>query len=78
PFVAGMGAMDYPRFMTFNVVGALLWIGLILPCGWFFGNLPLVKKNFELVVIGIICVSVLPMVFEVWKTRRQRAADRRG
>jgi membrane-associated protein len=74
PFVAGSGAMNYPRFMTFNVVGAVLWIGLLLPAGWFFGNFEIVKKNFELVVLGIIFVSVLPMVFEIWKARRAGAA----
>lgn len=72
PFVAGSGAMNYSRFMLFNVAGALLWVVLILPAGWFFGNIPVVKKNFELVVLGIIFVSVLPMVFEVWKARRAR------
>jgi membrane-associated protein len=67
PFVAGSGAMDYRRFMTFNVVGALLWVALILPAGWFFGGIPVVKKNFELVVLGIIAVSVLPMAIEILK-----------
>ena len=56
--------------MKFNVIGAFLWVGLILPAGWFFGTIPVVKNNFELVVIGIIVVSVLPMIFEVWKARR--------
>lgn len=65
PFVAGSGAMDYKRFMTFNVVGALLWVGLILPAGWFFGNIPIVKNNFEIVVLGIIGFSLLPMVYEI-------------
>jgi len=74
PFVAGMGAMTYSRFMTFNVVGAVLWIGLILPVGWYFGNIPIVKKNFELVVVGIIGVSLLPIAFEVWKARKAGAA----
>lgn len=78
PFVAGMGAMTYSRFMTFNVVGALLWIGLILPIGWYFGNIPIVKKNFELVVVGIIGVSLLPIVFEVWKARRASEAPGAG
>ena len=73
PFVAGSGAMDYKRFMTFNVVGAIAWVALILPSGWFFGNLPWVKKNFELVVLGIIFVSVLPMIVEIlreWQRAR--------
>lgn len=70
PFVAGSGAMNYRRFMAFNVVGAGLWVVLIVPAGWFFGNIPVVKENFELVVIGIIVVSVLPMVYEIWKARQ--------
>ena len=65
PFVAGSGAMDYKRFMTFNVVGALLWVGLILPAGYCFGQMEVVKKNFELVVLGIIAFSLLPMVYEI-------------
>ena len=78
PFVAGSGAMNYRRFMFFNVTGAALWVGLILPAGWFFGNIPIVKSNFELVVIGIIVVSVLPMVFEIWKARRVQSSQRNG
>ncbi len=69
PFVAGTGEMDYRRFMSFNVIGAVLWVGLILPCGWFFGNIPIVKKNFELVVLGIIAISVLPMVIEIARAK---------
>lgn len=69
PFVAGSGRMDYKRFMYFNVIGALLWVGLILPAGWYFGNIPIVKKNFEVVVIGIIVFSLLPMVFEIVKAK---------
>ena len=77
PFVAGSGEMDYRRFMSFNVVGAVLWVGLILPCGWFFGNIPIVQKNFELVVLGIIGISVLPMVIEIAraKLKKQLPAD---
>jgi membrane-associated protein len=73
PFVAGSGEMEYRRFMSFNVIGALLWVGLILPCGWFFGNIPIVQKNFELVVLGIIGVSVLPMVIEIAKAKLKKA-----
>ena len=69
PFVAGSGEMDYRRFMFFNVTGAVLWVGLILPCGWFFGNIPIVKANFELVVLGIIGISVLPMVIEIARAK---------
>jgi membrane-associated protein len=50
-------------------------VALILPAGWFFGNIPIVKRNFELVVVGIIFVSVLPMVYEIWKARRAQAKE---
>ena len=69
PFVAGSGDMEYRRFMFFNVTGAILWVGLILPCGWFFGNIPLVKANFELVVLGIILISILPMIVEIARAK---------
>lgn len=69
PFVAGSGEMDYKRFMFFNVTGAVLWVVLILPAGWFFGNIPVVKENFELVVLGIIGFSVLPMVWEIARAK---------
>ena len=81
PFVAGSGAMNYRRFMVFNVTGAFLWVALIVPAGWFFGNIPVVKENFELVVVGIIVVSVLPMVYEIWKAnhvKKREAATRRA
>ena len=73
PFVAGSSKMDYKRFMYFNVIGALLWVGLILPAGWFFGNIPIVKSNFEIVVLGIIVISILPMVFEIAKAKLSSA-----
>jgi membrane-associated protein len=73
PFVAGMGAMNRSQFMGFNVVGAVAWVGLILPAGWFLGQLPFVKKRFEVIVLGIIFVSVLPVVWEAWKARRQNS-----
>ena len=69
PFVAGSGGMCYRRFMFFNITGALLWVGLILPAGWFFGNIPVVKENFEMVVLGIIFVSVLPIIIEVARAK---------
>jgi membrane-associated protein len=61
--------MDYRRFMFFNVTGAILWVGTLLPAGWFFGNIPVVKENFELVVLGIIGFSVLPMVWEIARAK---------
>ena len=72
PFVAGSGAMDYRKFMTYNVVGALLWIGSLVPAGWYFGNFPIVKDNFEIVVFGIIGVSLLPMVIEFARAKLSR------
>lgn len=69
PFVAGSGQMNYKRFMLFNVIGALLWVGLILPAGWFFGSIPVVKNNFEIVVLGIIAVSLLPMAIELLRAK---------
>ena len=71
PFVAGIGQMTYMRFMSFNVVGALLWVLLLVPAGYFFANVAFVKKNFSLVIIAIIFVSILPAVFEFWRERRR-------
>jgi membrane-associated protein len=72
PFVAGSGSMDYKKFMTFNITGALLWVGLLLPAGWYFGNFTLVRENFELVVFGIIGISILPMVIEIARAKLKR------
>ncbi len=74
PFVAGMGAMNFPRFLLFSLLSTTLWVVLLVPCGWLFGGIPAVKKHFELVVVGIVFVSILPMVVEYWKARRQGAA----
>ena len=70
PFLAGVGKMSYARFFGFNVSGALLWISICLYGGFFFGNLEIVKKNFTLVILGVIFVSVLPALFEVMRSRR--------
>jgi len=70
PFVAGVGAMTYPRFIFYNILGGALWTSLFLGAGYFFGNIPVVKENFTFVVLGIIAVSVLPMVIEYLKGRR--------
>ena len=69
PFVAGMGNMHYGRFIRYNIIGALMWVGLLTYAGYFFGELPVVKNNFGLVVIGIIMVSVLPMAVEIAKAK---------
>lgn len=72
PFVAGSGSMDYKKFMFFNVIGALLWVGLLLPAGWIFAGNKIVKENFELVVFGIIGVSILPMVIEIVRAKLKK------
>jgi membrane-associated protein len=71
PFVAGVGTMKYRRFLTYNVIGAFLWTAIFISLGYFFGNLPFVQENFELVVIGIILVSVVPMVIEFVRGRAE-------
>ena len=67
PFVAGVGAMPYPRFLGMSLIGSFAWVGLFVWAGFFFGNLPVVRENFSLVVMGIIAVSLLPMALEVAK-----------
>src|SRR4029079_3727083 len=69
PFVAGVGAMNYPRFISYNVVGGLLWVFIFTLAGYFFGNLPFVQHNFTLVVLAIIAISVLPAIFEIVRDR---------
>lgn len=74
PFVAGVGAMSYPKFITYNVVGAVLWVVLFVLAGYYFGNIPTVRENFTLVILTIIAISVLPMVIEAVRARRSRPA----
>jgi len=71
PFVAGIGAMSYGRFLAYNVVGGVLWVAICLFAGYFFGNLPFVKKNFSLVIIAIVLVSILPALVEYLRHRRE-------
>ena len=78
PFVAGVGTMEYGRFISYNVLGGFLWVTLFLFMGNFFGNIPFVKANFELVIIGIILVSVLPMIIEYLKARSEKKANEAG
>ena len=74
PFVAGIGRMHYRRFLTYNVVGALLWNSLFISAGYFFGNLSLVKNNFSLVILVIIILSCLPMIIEFIRIKMSRSA----
>lgn len=69
PFVAGIGAMSYGKFISYNVFGGLLWVSIFTFLGYFFGNLPFVQNNFSIVVLAIILVSVLPGVYEYLKER---------
>ena len=72
PFVAGVGAMNYAKFIVYNVVGGLAWVALFIFGGYWFGNQEFVKKNFSLVVLAIIIISVMPMVVEFIRARRGR------
>jgi len=74
PFVAGVGAMSYGRFLTYNVVGAVLWVGIFVLGGYFFGNITVVRENFTLVILAIIAISVLPIAVEALRAWRSRPA----
>jgi membrane-associated protein len=71
PFVAGVGQMRYPRFLLFNISGAVVWVLSLTYAGYFFGNLPWVKNNLTAIIVGIIVVSILPAIFEWWRERRR-------
>ena len=73
PFVAGIGALAYRRFLFFNVVGALLWVVLLTYAGYFFGNLPIVRDNLTAAIMVIILLSIMPGIFEYWRHRRRAA-----
>lgn len=72
PFVGGMGQMPYSEFIKYNLVGAVLWVTSFTLLGYFFGGLQIVKENFSLFLIGIIVVSVLPMVIEIWRAKTKK------
>ena len=71
PFVAGFGRMNYAKFLTFSIIGGILWICGLLSLGYFFGNLEFVKNNFGVVIIAIIFISILPAIIEVIKARKE-------
>ena len=72
PFVAGIGKMTYAKFLLYNVVGGILWIVLFVVGGYFFGNIPFVKKNFTLVILAIIFLSILPGIIEFIRHKRKK------
>ena len=72
PFVAGMGSMSYRKFATYNIVGGIVWIGSLLYAGYLFGNIPIVRDNFGIVVIAIIIISILPAVVEIIRGRSRK------
>ncbi|MDB5991286.1 MAG: hypothetical protein JWQ10_2689 [Herbaspirillum sp.] len=76
PFVAGVGAMRYTRFLSYNIVGAVAWVGAFSYAGYFFGNLPLVKKNLSLLILAIVVISLMPAVMGFIRQRRETTADR--
>ena len=74
PFVAGIGRMAYLKFVSFSVGGSILWITLLTLAGYFFGNIPVVKNNFSIVILAIIFISILPAVFEFLRERKKSKA----
>ena len=70
PFVAGIGAMSYPRFTLFNLIGAVSWVGSLTLAGYFFGNLPWVQKNLSVVILAIIAISLVPVAIGWWQQRK--------
>jgi membrane-associated protein len=75
PFVAGAGAMDYRKFIVYNIVGAVLWVTTMLGSGYLLGQVPWVKEHFEAIVIAIVIISVMPMVIEYFKVRAEKKAS---
>jgi len=73
PFVAGIGQMNYRQFLYYNIVGGIAWVAICAGAGYAFGNIPIIKENFELVVVGIAAVSVAPLVWEYFAARRHRS-----
>jgi membrane-associated protein len=73
PFVAGIGTMDYRRFLSFDILGGVIWIGSLTLAGYFLGEIPWIRKNIELVALGIIAISLLPVIVGVIKNRKAKA-----
>ena len=78
PFVAGIGKMSYPAFISYNIFGGIVWVALFTFAGYFFGNIPFIRDHFSLVVIAIVLISILPMVIEAVKARRESKQAKAG
>lgn len=76
PFVAGVARMPYARFFAFSVAGTILWVGGLVTLGYFFGNVPFIKKNLSLLVVAIILLSLVPMIIGVLRSRFGRNAEK--
>jgi membrane-associated protein len=72
PFVAGVGSMTYGTFIAYNVIGGIAWVAICVFAGYFFGNIPVVKNNFSLVILAIVVLSAVPIALEWWKSRREK------
>ena len=77
PFLAGVAGMNYPRFLAYNIAGGILWVSSLVYAGYLFGNIPWVKDNLSLIVIGIVVVSLVPAVLTFLQERRSRRALKR-
>ncbi len=71
PFVAGIGEMPYPAFISYNIFGGIVWTALFTFAGYFFGNIPFIRQHFSLVVMAIVLISIVPMIVEAIKARRE-------
>ncbi|MBX7041658.1 MAG: VTT domain-containing protein [Ignavibacteria bacterium] len=78
PIVAGIGEMNYRKFVTYNIFGGILWVVSMTLLGYFFGNIPFVKKNFEYVIIGVILLSVMPIVLGYFKHKKEKRLQERA
>ncbi|MBI2558188.1 DedA family protein [Candidatus Woesearchaeota archaeon] len=77
PFVAGVGKMKYVNFLKYNIIGGIVWVALFVFSGYYFGNIPVVKNNFTIVILIIIILSFMPMVWEYWKHKRRRNSPKK-